>query len=53
MDVTTLVAPRVRRFVLFVSNKNEGDKDVWQKDVGQKDGAPQAAPWREFPLMWG
>ena len=48
MDVTTSVAPRVRRFVPFV-----GNKDVGQKDVGQKDEAPQPAPSREFPLMSG
>ena len=53
MDVTTPVAPRVRRFVPFVSNKDEGDNAVGQKDVGQKNGAPQAAPLREFPLMSG
>ena len=53
MDVTTPVAPRVRRFVPLVNNKDEGDKDAGQKYVGQKDGTPQAAPLREFPLMSG
>ena len=40
MDVTTLVALRVRRFLPFVGNKDEGNKDAGQKDAGQKDGAP-------------
>ena len=53
MDVTTVVARRVRRFVPFVSNKDEGFKDTGQKHVGQKDGAPQAALLREVPLMSG
>ena len=53
MEVTTPVAPRVRRFVPFVGNKDQGEKDAGQKDVGQKDGAPQAAPSREFPPMSG
>ena len=48
MDVTAPVTPRVRRFVPFVGNKDQGEKDA-----GQKDGAPQAAPSREFPLMSG
>ena len=52
-DVTTPLSPRVRRFVPFVSNKDEGDRDVGQKDVGPKDGAPQGASSREFPLMSG
>ena len=43
MDVSTLVAPRVRPFVPFVGNK----------DVGQKDGAPRPTPSQEFPLMSG
>ena len=50
---TTPVAPRVRRFIPFVSHKDEGDEDLGQKDVGQKDGALQGAPSREFPLLWG
>ena len=53
MDVTTPVTPRVRRFVLFVSITDERDKDAGHKDVGQKDGAPQAAPSLEFPLISG
>ena len=53
MDVTTPVAPRVRRFVPFVSSKDWGEKDAGQKDVGQMDGVPQPAPLREFPLMLG
>ena len=53
MDITPPVAPRVRRFVPFLGNKDQGDKDAGQKDVGQKDGAPHAAPSREFPLMSG
>ena len=53
MDVTTPVAPRVRRFVPFVGNKDQGEKDAGYKDVGQKDGAPQPAPSQEFPLMLG
>ena len=51
MDVTTPIAPRVRRSVPFVGNKDQGEKDAGQKDVGPKDGAPQAAPSREFPLI--
>ena len=53
MDVTVPIAPRVRRFVPFVSNKDDGDKDAGPKDVGQNDGAPHAAPSQEFPLMSG
>ena len=40
MDVTNLVVPRVRRFVPFVGNKDQGEKDAGQKDVEHKDGAP-------------
>ena len=58
MDVTTLVVPKVHRFIPFVGNKDMGHKDVGPKDVGQKDvgqklGAPQRSPSREFPLMSG
>ena len=53
MHLTTPVAPRVRRFIPFGNNKNEVDNDAGQKDVGQKDGAPQATPSREFLLMSG
>ena len=50
MDVTTPVAPRARRFIPFVSNKDEGDKDAGLKDGGRRMGRP---PSREFPLMSG
>ena len=53
MEVTTPVAPKVRRFVPFVGNKDQGAQHAWQRDVGQKDGAPQAAPSPESPLMSG
>ena len=53
MDVTTPLAPRVRRFGLLVGKKDVGHKDVQPKDMGQKNGVPQPAPTREFPLMSG